>query len=67
MTLRFSDGENFDTSGDTYRITRRSDGLYVIGRGFLCAVGSRQEGRELIAELTPEPAPEAEADAGPAD
>lgn len=48
--LRFTDGENFDTSGD-YRIERRRDGLYVAGGGLLCAVDSREEGRELIKSL----------------
>jgi len=46
-TLRFSDGMEFNTSGPL-RITRRSDGLYVVGNGMLCAVDSPEEGRELI-------------------
>lgn len=32
MTLKFSDGMQFDTSG-LLRIENRSDGLYVVGKG----------------------------------
>lgn len=49
-TLRFSDGMNIDTSGP-YRVTRKSDGLYVVGNGFMCAVDSHEEGNKLVAEL----------------
>ena len=48
--LRFNDGMEFDTSGEL-RITRRRDGLYVIGEGVLIPVETREEARELIAEL----------------
>jgi hypothetical protein len=48
--LRFSDGMEFDTDGP-YRIIRKSDGLYVVGRGKLCAVDSYEEGQRLIAKL----------------
>ena len=48
--LKFSDGVTFETSGE-YRIERRRDGLYVVGRGSLCPVESVLEGREFIAEL----------------
>lgn len=51
--LRFSDGENFDTSGKL-RITRRKDGLYVIGKGYLIPVDSREEGQQVIKELSGE-------------
>jgi hypothetical protein len=50
-TLKFSDGMSFNTDGE-YRITRRSDGLYVIGKGLLCPVNSLDEGKELIKELS---------------
>ena len=49
-TLKFSDGEEFDTSGQL-RVIRRNDGLYVIGQGMLCAVGTRKEAAELIRDL----------------
>jgi len=48
--LSFSDGVTFETSGK-YRIERRRDGLYVVGKGMLCPVDSVLEGREFIAEL----------------
>jgi len=50
MTLRFNDGVEFDPSGEL-RIEKRHDGLYVVGEGMVCAVDSREEGEELIAEL----------------
>jgi hypothetical protein len=50
--LRFTDGVEFETSGD-YRIESRADGLYVVGHGFLCPVDSRAEGDALIARLAP--------------
>jgi hypothetical protein len=48
--LRFSDGIEFNTDGE-YRIERRSDGLYVVGHGFLCAVDDMEQGQAMIAEL----------------
>jgi hypothetical protein len=41
----------FETDGE-YRIERRRDGLYVVGGGMLCSVSDREEGDELIADLT---------------
>jgi hypothetical protein len=49
--LRFTDGEGFDTGGEL-RIEARRDGLYVLGGGMMIPVDSRQEGEELIRELT---------------
>ena len=40
----------FDTSGPL-RLTRRSDGWYVIGEGMLMPVDSPEEGREIIKEM----------------
>ncbi len=48
--MRFSDGMKFDTSGPM-RLTRRSDGWYVVGKGMLIPVDSPKEGREIIAEM----------------
>tara|TARA_Y100000992_G_C21213675_1_gene466743 strand:+ start:81 stop:269 length:189 start_codon:yes stop_codon:yes gene_type:complete len=48
--MRFSDGMTFDTSGPL-RLTRRKDGWYVIGEGFLCAVDSPEEGERFIEVL----------------
>ena len=51
-TLNFTDGMSINTSGP-YRIITKSDGLYVVGKGFLCAVDTREEGVALIEEMTP--------------
>jgi len=48
--MRFSDGMKFNTSGPL-RLTRRSDGWYVIGEGMLMPVESPEEGREIIKEM----------------
>jgi len=47
MTLKFSDGMEFDTSGPL-RIESRSDGLYVVGNGQLTPVSSYEEAEEII-------------------
>ena len=47
MTIKFSDGMEFDTSGPL-RIESRSDGLYVIGEGMLIPVNSYEEAEEII-------------------
>ena len=49
MTLKFSDGVSFDTSGKL-RITRRHDGLYVVGRGMLIPINDREEGQKILDE-----------------
>ena len=49
--LKFSDGEDFDTGGE-FRIEARRDGLYVLGEGLMIPVNSREEGQELIRDLT---------------
>ena len=48
--LTFTDGVSFDTSGP-YRIERRHDGYYFVGRGMLCPVGSYKEGYEMKQRL----------------
>jgi len=50
MSIKFSDGMEFDTAGDL-RIERRSDGLYVVGEGMLIPVNDRAEGLEIIKEM----------------
>ena len=45
--LAFSDGEEFDTTGDL-RLTHRKDGVYIIGQNMLIPVESVSEGYELI-------------------
>lgn len=49
--LRFSDGEEFDTSGEL-RVEARRDGYYVVGGGLMIPVDSREEGQQLILDLT---------------
>lgn len=48
--LRFSDGEEFDTSGEA-RIIRRSDGMYVCGKGMLVPVKNENEALLVIERL----------------
>jgi hypothetical protein len=45
--LRFSDGEEFDTSVEL-QLTLRDDGWYVIGNGFLIPVSDINEGRKEL-------------------
>ena len=49
--LKFSDGEQFDTSGPI-RKEHRPDGWYVIGDGKLIPVKDANEADELIKLLT---------------
>ena len=49
--LRFSDGEEFDTSGPI-RKEERSDGWYVIGQGKLIPVKDEMEADDIICRLT---------------
>lgn len=51
MSLTFSDGMTFDTSGEL-RTEERSDGWYVVGNGMLIPVKDEIEGQELIHKLT---------------
>jgi hypothetical protein len=50
--LRFSDGEEFDTSGPL-RKEERSDGWYVIGEGHLIPVRSEEDADALLINLLP--------------
>ena len=47
MSLTFSDGMTFNTSGPL-RLAKRSDGWYVVGDGMLIPVDSPVEGRMFI-------------------
>ena len=49
-TLKFSDGEEFDTQGK-FRIEERKDGWYIIGEGKLIPVASQEEGQKLICNM----------------
>ena len=48
--LRFSDGMEFELSGDL-RVVHRRDGWYVVGRGMLVPVVHREEGNGLVAQM----------------
>lgn len=50
-TIRFSDNIEFDTSGEL-RLTRCSDGWYVVGEGMLIPVKDKEEGLEIIQQET---------------
>ena len=50
--LVFSDGITIDMSG-TMRIIKKIDGYYVVGQGLSCPVDSIEEGRKVIAMLSP--------------
>lgn len=47
VMLRFNDGMEFDVSGPM-RLSHRSDGWYVVGRGRLIPVDSPDEGNKII-------------------
>lgn len=49
MAIQFNDGMKIETDGPM-RVIRKSDGLYVVGHGTLCAVDSYEEGRQMIDE-----------------
>ena len=46
--MKFSDGMEFDTTSTSYRVVRKTDGYYVVGRGMLIPVSDASEGWELI-------------------
>tara|TARA_R100000687_G_C6395673_1_gene139414 strand:+ start:91 stop:276 length:186 start_codon:yes stop_codon:yes gene_type:complete len=48
--LRFSDGEEFDTSVEL-QLIHRKDGWYVIGEGYLLPVKDIDEGRKRLKEM----------------
>ena len=49
--IRFSDGVSFNTESLTFRVVRKPDGYYVVGRGMLMPVEDRDEGWRIIDEL----------------
>ncbi len=48
--MKFSDGMEFNTDGE-YRLTFKSDGWYVVGRGLLLPVQDADEGLKVINEM----------------
>ena len=51
--LRFSDGMEFDLSGEL-RVVHRRDGWYVVGRGMLIPVADRAEGDRTVDQMKEE-------------
>jgi hypothetical protein len=49
--LRFSDGMEFDTSGELRKILKE-DGWYVLGKGMLVPVRDEQQAEEIMEKLT---------------
>lgn len=50
MKLQFSDGMEFDTSGEL-RKELRSDGWYVLGQGMLCPADDEAEADRILERL----------------
>lgn len=48
--LTFSDGMTINTGGE-YRVTRKSDGLYVVGHGVLIPVRDGYEAQQILNDL----------------
>lgn len=49
--IKFTDGVEFDVTADAPRITRKSDGLYVVGRNMLIPVDSYEEGLAIVKDM----------------
>jgi len=47
-TIKFNDGVGFNTESCTFRVERKPDGYYVVGRGMLIPVSDSAEGWEMI-------------------
>ncbi len=56
MTTIFSDRMEIKESGP-YRITRETDGLYVVGNGLICPVETQEEAEQMLRELLSQNAP----------
>jgi len=50
-TIKFSDGIGFNTESRTFRVERKHDGYYVVGRGMLIPVDTSDEGYRMIDDL----------------
>ena len=50
LVIQFSNGVAVSSHGE-YRVIEKTDGCYVVGRGFCLAVIDRSEGERLIADL----------------
>lgn len=51
MSLRFSDGTSFDTSGPM-RVELRKDGYYAVGAGLLIPASSYEDAENLVKQFS---------------
>ena len=49
-SIKFTDGMEIQTDGE-YRVTHKSDGLYVVGHGMCIPVDDAEEAEELLENL----------------
>ena len=49
-SIKFMDGMEIKIDGE-YRVTRKSDGLYVVGHGMCIPVDDAEEAEELLENL----------------
>jgi hypothetical protein len=49
-SITFTDGIKIHTDGE-YRVTHKSDGLYVVGNGMCIPVDDSEEAKELLETL----------------
>ena len=49
-SIKFTDGMEINTEGE-YRVTRKSDCLYVVGHGICIPVDNSEEAEELLKKL----------------
>ena len=49
-SIKFNDGVEIQTDGE-YRVTLKSDGLYVVGNGLCIPVDNSKEAEELLDKL----------------
>jgi hypothetical protein len=49
-SIKLTDGMEVQIDGE-YRVTRKSDGLYVVGHGMCIPVDDDEEAKELLEQL----------------
>jgi len=49
-SIKFTDGMIIQTDGE-YRVTRESDGLYLVGHGMCVSVDNDEEAKKLLDKL----------------
>lgn len=51
MKIKFTDGVEFNVTNEAPRVTRKSDGYYVVGRNMLIPVDTYEEGLEIVKDM----------------